>query len=85
MVDLSSVEDYLYTAWIYMAMTNYPYEANFLEPLPANPVKVVRRFTIIAFHIHINVKRCCSCYNSEMKCPNGKNLLKISQNYAYFC
>lgn len=37
--DLSSVQGFLYTAWVYMAMTDYPYPANFLEPMPANPVK----------------------------------------------
>ena len=47
MVDMSSVEDFLYSAWIYMAMTNYPYEANFLEPMPANPVKVVTNYNYI--------------------------------------
>ncbi|KAH7429587.1 hypothetical protein KP509_09G057600 [Ceratopteris richardii] len=36
--DLSSVQGFLYTAWVYMAMTNYPYPSNFLEPMPGNPV-----------------------------------------------
>lgn len=39
--DLGSVEGLLYTAWTYLAMTDYPYAANFLMPLPANPVKAV--------------------------------------------
>lgn len=37
--DLSSVQGFLSTAWVYMAMTDYPYAANFLQPMPANPVK----------------------------------------------
>ncbi|MCO5589467.1 hypothetical protein L7F22_043434 [Adiantum nelumboides] len=41
--DLSSVQDFLYTAWVYMAMTDYPYPANFLQPMPANPVETACR------------------------------------------
>ena len=33
--------DFLYSAISYMAMANYPYEADFLGPLPASPVSYV--------------------------------------------
>ena len=38
-----SLYDFLYSAISYMAMANYPYEADFLGPLPASPVSHVCR------------------------------------------
>lgn len=39
---LDSVWDWLWSAFVYTAMVNYPTEANFMKPLPAYPVKEVR-------------------------------------------
>ncbi|OAY31800.1 lysosomal Pro-X carboxypeptidase isoform X1 [Manihot esculenta] len=36
---LDSVWDWLWSAFVYTAMVNYPTEANFMKPLPAYPVK----------------------------------------------
>ncbi|XP_048227482.1 lysosomal Pro-X carboxypeptidase isoform X2 [Ricinus communis] len=36
---LDSVWDWLWSAYVYSAMVNYPTEANFMKPLPAYPVK----------------------------------------------
>ncbi|XP_050213153.1 uncharacterized protein LOC126664686 isoform X2 [Mercurialis annua] len=36
---LDSVWDWLWSAFVYTAMVNYPTEANFMMPLPAYPVK----------------------------------------------
>ena len=38
-----SLYDFLYSAISYMAMANYPYEADFLGPMPASPVSYVCR------------------------------------------
>jgi len=38
-----SLYDFLYSAISYLAMANYPYEADFLGPLPASPVSHVCR------------------------------------------
>lgn len=37
-LDVDSLIDYIQTAFTYMAMTDYPYSTNFLNPMPASPV-----------------------------------------------
>lgn len=38
--DFTNLYSYIYSAIFYMAMTDYPYPADFLTPLPGYPVKV---------------------------------------------
>lgn len=38
--DAQQIIDWLENAYVYMAMTDYPYKTNFLNPMPGNPVKV---------------------------------------------
>ena len=42
--DVQNLMDYIQQGFLFMAMTNYPYEANFLEPMPAWPVKAACDF-----------------------------------------
>uniref|UniRef100_A0A915PR25 Uncharacterized protein n=1 Tax=Setaria digitata TaxID=48799 RepID=A0A915PR25_9BILA len=42
--DFASLYSYLYSAIFYMAMTDYPYPADFIAPLPRFPVKYVCRY-----------------------------------------
>ena len=37
---ITYLEDWITNALTYMAMTDYPYETNFLNKMPANPVNV---------------------------------------------
>ncbi|KAJ8028035.1 Lysosomal Pro-X carboxypeptidase [Holothuria leucospilota] len=39
--DVQQVKDWLAETWFNLAMVDYPYPANFLEPLPGFPIKVV--------------------------------------------
>lgn len=39
-----SVRNWLWEAFVYTAMVNYPTEANFMMPLPAYPVHEVRLY-----------------------------------------
>ncbi|XP_051048216.1 lysosomal Pro-X carboxypeptidase [Phodopus roborovskii] len=42
--DISNLKDWISETWVNLAMVDYPYEANFLQPLPAWPVKVVCQY-----------------------------------------
>ncbi|XP_078401820.1 lysosomal Pro-X carboxypeptidase-like isoform X2 [Cetorhinus maximus] len=42
--DVASFKSWLIDTWVNLAMVDYPYEANFLQPLPAWPIKVVCTF-----------------------------------------
>ncbi|XP_037696975.1 lysosomal Pro-X carboxypeptidase [Choloepus didactylus] len=39
--DIQSLKDWISETWVNLAMVDYPYESNFLQPLPAWPMKVV--------------------------------------------
>lgn len=41
-----SARDWLWSAFVYTAMVNYPTEANFMMPLPAYPVQEVHTTNI---------------------------------------
>lgn len=38
--DVARLKYWAADVYVALAMVNYPYEANFLAPLPANPIKV---------------------------------------------
>lgn len=42
--DLQALVDYLQTMYETLAMVNYPFESDFLMPLPANPVRVACQY-----------------------------------------
>ncbi|KAJ1065824.1 PREDICTED: lysosomal Pro-X carboxypeptidase isoform X1 [Capra hircus] len=42
--DVQHLKDWIAETWVNLAMVDYPYESNFLQPLPAWPVKVVCQY-----------------------------------------
>ncbi|XP_059127257.1 lysosomal Pro-X carboxypeptidase-like isoform X1 [Peromyscus eremicus] len=42
--DIPNLKEWMAETWVNLAMVDYPYEANFLQPLPAWPIKVVCRY-----------------------------------------
>ncbi|XWS72606.1 hypothetical protein CRYUN_Cryun02cG0054400 [Craigia yunnanensis] len=74
----ASARDWLWTAFVYTAMVNYPTEANFLKPLPAYPVqrmcKIIDKFpsgatklsrTFAAASLYYNYSRAENCFEIE--------------------
>ncbi|XP_058162044.1 lysosomal Pro-X carboxypeptidase isoform X1 [Dasypus novemcinctus] len=39
--DIQNLKDWISETWVNLAMVDYPYESNFLQPLPAWPIKIV--------------------------------------------
>ncbi|CAO2613801.1 Lysosomal Pro-X carboxypeptidase, partial [Lemmus lemmus] len=42
--DIPYLKEWISETWLNLAMVDYPYEANFLQPLPAWPIKVVCQY-----------------------------------------
>ncbi|KAK2505776.1 hypothetical protein MC885_019183 [Smutsia gigantea] len=42
--DVQHLKDWISETWVNLAMVDYPYESNFLQPLPAWPIKVVCQY-----------------------------------------
>lgn len=42
--DVQALVDYLQTMYETLAMVNYPFDSDFLMPLPANPVRVACQY-----------------------------------------
>lgn len=52
--DIQNLKDWISETWINLAVVDYPYESNFLQPLPAWPVKVRGKCPLItsnSFHL----------------------------------
>jgi len=45
--DVAQLKYWATDVYVALAMVNYPYEANFFAPLPANPIKVLIYYVLI--------------------------------------
>ncbi|XVF07596.1 hypothetical protein REPUB_Repub06bG0153000 [Reevesia pubescens] len=87
-IDVGDLESWLETAFVYTAMTDYPTPANFLNPLPAYPVKqmckaiddpTTRNDTFEklygAANVYYNYTGTATCFNpSYSPDPHGLNM-----------
>lgn len=48
--DVQHLKDWIAETWVNLAMVDYPYESNFLQPLPAWPIKVTGKCSFITFN-----------------------------------
>ncbi|XAR66782.1 Lysosomal Pro-Xaa carboxypeptidase [Bertholletia excelsa] len=75
---VDSVQDWLWAAFVYTAMVNYPTEANFMMPLPAYPVKAMCKIidgfsprasklsrAFAAASLYYNYSKTEKCFNIE--------------------
>ena len=59
--DVTRLKDWFSETWINLAMVDYPYAANFLEPLPGWPIKVLS--TVVTFcYLIINISTACTTF-----------------------
>ncbi|XP_071862941.1 lysosomal Pro-X carboxypeptidase [Bombus fervidus] len=75
--DVQQLMSYLEDIYINLAVVNYPYEANFLTPLPAYPVKAVCKHltnqSLVGTELLIAIQKAINIftnYTSETKCLN---------------
>lgn len=50
--DVQHLKAWLSETWINLAMVDYPYECDFLQPLPAWPIKVTEKCPFITFNMN---------------------------------
>ena len=48
--DVQHLKDWISETWVNLAMVDYPYESDFLQPLPAWPIKVTGKCPFITFN-----------------------------------
>lgn len=59
--DVERLKDWISETWVNLAMVDYPYESDFLQPLPAWPIKVTGKCFLITFN---NILFIFVCVNS---------------------
>jgi len=52
--DAAILKSWLSETWVNLAMVNYPYKADFLQPLPAWPVQVIENQCLAELSIWFN-------------------------------
>ncbi|XP_014257101.1 lysosomal Pro-X carboxypeptidase [Cimex lectularius] len=72
--DVQGVKDYLQTMYVNIAMVNYPYPANFIGNLPANPVKAVCKNMLHTNETNESILS--GVYNSLLMYINGTGTAK---------
>lgn len=70
MIDVAGFKNWLQETWVNLAMVDYPYEANFLQPLPRWPIQVKAVSTELALQIVV-VELIYSSKQLEMKFDSG--------------
>ena len=52
--DVQHLKIWISETWINMAMVDYPYESDFLQPLPPWPIKVIGKCPVITFNMDLS-------------------------------
>ncbi|NWT44378.1 PCP carboxypeptidase, partial [Chroicocephalus maculipennis] len=70
--DAAILKNWLSETWINLAMVNYPYKADFLQPLPAWPIKVIENKCLVELTVCLACIRNKCCVSSLLKyCTNS--------------
>ncbi|KAF7651732.1 hypothetical protein LDENG_00106390 [Lucifuga dentata] len=90
MDDVLGFKNWLQETWVYLAMVDYPYEASFLQPLPAWPIQVVCKYLRFdssvsdyqllhgvsqAAKVYYNYTGSASCLNTSQTATSSLGLL----------
>lgn len=80
--DAISLKSWLEETWVNLAMVDYPYEANFLEPLPRWPIQV---WTATKHILRFASLQLCLSLVKRLIWPDSLSLIEMNVRFSRLC